>query len=136
MELSGVFSNGSSSGINSVKQNFRQAFQNLAQALQAGDLSGAQKAFAQIQQEWSSIGKEGNRGGTGESNSQNSLFQGLANALQKGDLSSAQQIFSQIQQNMKAHHHHRHGSPNDSNQTANPATANITISAVEVDVVV
>lgn len=111
---------GTSNG-NAVGQQRRQAFQQLAQALQRGDLNAAQSAYGTL----SSLRGGGRRndgdaddqggtttagGTTASSSSQgngNSPFAQLGQALQSGDLQAAQQAF----QAMGHHgHHHGHGS--------------------------
>ena len=86
----------------------------LAQSLQSGDLSGAQKAYTSLQQTL----------GTDASSSTNPLnkdLSSLGQALQSGNLSGAQQAFAQLGQDAQtsagseaggkshgAHHHHHH----------------------------
>jgi hypothetical protein len=84
----------------------KQDFQSLADARQSGNLSDAQKAFAQLQSDGvkTSQTQSSNSQGSGQS----SPLQALGSALQSGDLAGAQQAFAQLQQGMKAHHHHHH----------------------------
>jgi DNA-binding FadR family transcriptional regulator len=96
----------------------KQDFQSLADALQSGNLSDAQKAFAQLQNDGVKTGQT--QSSNSQSNSQSSPLQALASALQNGDLSGAQQAFTQLQQGMKAHHHHHN------KQGAGSAQANST----------
>jgi|SRR5208337_882366 len=72
-------------------------FKQLGQALQSGDLAGAQSAFATLQQDMQSIGQS-------QSGQQQSNLSALANALQSGDLEAAQKAFAALQP--KHHHHH------------------------------
>jgi hypothetical protein len=87
----------------------RQDFQNLGNALQSGNLTAAQQAFAQLQQSNPNIGQSQ---GTQNNSSASQAIQNLGNALQSGDLSGARQAFAQLQQGMQAagkghgHHHH------------------------------
>ena len=75
------------------------AFQALAGALQAGDLGGAQKAFADFIQI-----VQGSK--TGQLSAD---LQAVGSALQSGDIGAAQKAFATLQQNaQKAHGHHRH----------------------------
>ena len=103
------------------QNNIRQNFQQLSQALQSGDLSGAQQAYATLLQNLP------NQGANGSSNSNNPFQQAIASigsALQSGDVSSAQQALQQLQGQMKgAHHHHHHGGGQQSVQASNSSTA-------------
>src|ERR1039457_4575293 len=92
----------------------RQDFQNLGNALQSGNLTAAQQAFAQLQQPNPNSGQSQS---TQNSNPASQAVQNLGSALQSGDLSGAQQAFAQLQQGMQAtgkghgHHHHSRQSP-------------------------
>ncbi len=84
----------------------RQDFQQLATALQNGDLSQAQSAYSNIQQilgnnGGSSGSSSGTTGSSGSSTLQND-FAALGQALQSGDLSQAQSAFSQLQSDAQA----------------------------------
>ena len=92
----------------------RQDFKDLASALQAGDLSDAQKAFAALQQLLPSS-SAGNLAQNGQQGSAQNPFSndlsGIGQALQSGDLKKAQDAFATLQQDMmsvQGHHHHRH----------------------------
>jgi len=86
-----------------------QDFKALQSALQSGDLTGAQQAFANFQQDAPSSSPAGKK-------TQNTQavadFQSLQSALQTGDLNAAQKAFASWQQDLqsagKAHHHHHH----------------------------
>jgi thioredoxin-like negative regulator of GroEL len=84
----------------------RAAFQQLAQALQSGDLAGAQQSFATLQQ-------YAPKGATG-TGPLGSDISGLGQALQSGDLAGAQKAFATLQQDVqklggvRGHHHHPH----------------------------
>jgi len=100
-------------------QQMRNYFEQLGQALQSGDLSGAQNAFSSLQQQLPSSSV--NQSQTTQQNSQSTFttdMNALGQALQSGDLSKAQDVFSKLQQDMKAvqngHHHHHHHKANDS----------------------
>ncbi|MGA3115010.1 MAG: hypothetical protein ABSF90_11340 [Syntrophobacteraceae bacterium] len=91
-------------------------FNQLGQALQSGDLAGAQSAFATLQQDIQNASQS-------QSGQQQSNWSALANALQSGDLAGAQKAFAALQTN---HHHHHHsggsqgtGSDSDGNSTIN-----------------
>ena len=87
-------------------------FQTLGQALQSGDLSGAQKAFAQLQQDMQAVQGNHHRrrhhkvSANEQGSGQNTLatdFQALGQALQSGDLSGAQKAFAQLQQDFQTY---------------------------------
>jgi len=90
---------------------FRQNFQAIGSALQAGDLQAAQQAFVDLQQLLSNSAA-GNQTQSGQVN----LFTPDMNALSKalsgtGNLNDAQAAFAKLQQDMQAvqgHHHHHH----------------------------
>ena len=92
VESSGASAQGASGA--SAWQQRRQDFHNLSQALQSGDLSGAQSAFAAL-----SAGRSSQA-----ASHPNSLFSQLGQALQGGNLSAAQQAFAQIQQRRQGEH--------------------------------
>ncbi len=84
-------------------QQIRKDFNQLASALQSGDLSGAQSAYSSIQQLLQDNQSSSNSitGSNGTSTIQND-FATLGQALQSGDLSQAQSAFSQLQSDFKA----------------------------------
>jgi DNA-binding FadR family transcriptional regulator len=116
MSISAVSSNVTAYQTN-AQNSFRERradFQQLAQALQSGNMTGAQQAFAALQQAGSSSGAQGQSSPpSGQSNPLANDFSTLGQALQAGDLSSAQKAFATLQQDMQgirqAHHHHHHG---------------------------
>jgi hypothetical protein len=77
----------------------RQDFNQLASALQSGDLSGAQSAFSSLQQLLQ--GRQSNASSNGPSTIQTD-FASLGQALQSGDLNQAQNVFSQLQKDLQA----------------------------------
>lgn len=125
----------------SLFQQRKQDFSNLAQALQSGDLAGAQKAYADLQ----SLQQNSPAGSNARSNSNGnpvqSDFAALGQALASGNLSQAQSDFSKLQSDFKSalqntaqqiggahkgHHHHRHqeaASSQDSSSTPGATTA-------------
>src|SRR5438093_1021166 len=116
MTVSGVCAstNSSPSTIqNNVKQR-QQDFQSLADALQAGNLPGAQHAFAALQQDRSSSPRVAGVTGTqhaGQSSPLRQDSQTLHSALQANDLAGAQQALITFQQDLQQvghSHHHRH----------------------------
>ena len=116
MNVSGISQTSSlygsqSSGTQSV---WRQNFQALGSALQSGNLSAAQSAFAALTQNASgSVGSS-----TSSSSPNQTLAQDLntlATALKSGNVSDAQKAFATFQQDLTSvsqthHHHHHHGS--------------------------
>ena len=109
----------------------QQDFQSLAQALSAGDLSGAQTAFAALQQDLKNAGPAPAVQQTGSiQTSQNSVttaLQALGQALNSGDLSSAQKAFAQLQQDIQQaaqghrHHHHQAGASAPGGSASTPS---------------
>ncbi len=84
-------------------QQIRQDFSQLSSALQSGDLSTAQSAYANIQQlmQTQENGSAPIAGST-SSNTVHSDFAALGQALQSGDIGQAQTAFSQLQQDFQA----------------------------------
>ncbi len=128
MSVSGV-SNTSFYQTNSAQTNFQQirdSFQQLGQALQSGDLTAAQQAFAALQQLMPNL-SAGSQTQTGQQGSGQNQFatdlSALSQALQSGDLTKAQDAFAKLQQDMqsvhKRHHHHSSGASQDSASSAN-----------------
>jgi hypothetical protein len=107
-----------------------QDFQALGNALKSGDLSGAQQAFATLQQNLPSAGQAQT---SHNPDSARQGIQNLGNALQSGNISDAQQVYAKLQQNMgeikgrghHAHHNHKGGtSQTDGGASGeSPATA-------------
>jgi len=98
----------------------------LGQALQSGDLAGAQKAFAALQAnapQGAASQAQGAAASNGQGSSSQNPMSALASALQSGNLAAAQQAFSQIQQTQGHHHHHHHGSQSSSSTPAASDTA-------------
>src|SRR5271156_2024695 len=78
-------------------QEIKQDFNQLASALQSGDLSGAQSAYSNIQQLFqANPGASPSNATSNGSNTVQSDFAALGQALQSGDLSQAQSAFSQL----------------------------------------
>ncbi len=77
----------------------KQDFQQLASALQSGDLTDAQSAYSNIQQVLQANSGSSTSGGS--STLQND-FTALGQALQSGDLSTAQSAFAQLQSDVQA----------------------------------
>ncbi len=83
----------------------QSAYQNLGTALQSGNLSSAQVAFAALQQ----ANQGQNQGGT--SGPIATDMTNLGNALNSSNLSSAQSAYAQLQKDVDAQvgHDHHHG---------------------------
>jgi hypothetical protein len=86
---------------------FRQAFSQMATAIQSGDLSGAQQAYAALGQFQPS-----NQGGSAPSGPFAQGLSAIGQDLQNGNLSAAQQDLASLELQMQsaggAHHHHHH----------------------------
>lgn len=116
----------------------KQDFDALASALQSGDLAGAQKAFATLQQDTQAMGQAQRGQGSNSSavsqsgaTSMKDLMNQLKQALSSGDLQGAQQAFASLQQNMQAnqsqgHHHHHHGGGSQPSALSATSTGNTT----------
>lgn len=85
----------------------KQAWQQLSESLQSGDLAGAQTAFATI----TSLQQQTSGSASHTNNSQLSKdMQSLGQALQSGNLSAAQSAFAAVQNDLKSTHgRHHHG---------------------------
>ena len=111
---------------NSAFQSWRQNFQALGSALQAGNLAGAQSAFANLMQNAPAA-----LGAPNTNTSQNQTltqdFNTLLGALQSGNLSDAQKAFATLKQDMAAmhqtHHHHHHQKSQGAAQTGSDTLA-------------
>jgi hypothetical protein len=101
----------------------RQQFLQLANAINSGNLTGAQQSFAQLSQ---SLGL--NSSGTPA----NPFMQALATIgqdLQSGDLQGAQQTLASLQQQARSgrgHHHHHGGGQDGGTATGANASGNST----------
>jgi hypothetical protein len=121
-------------------QQNRQDFNSLGSALQSGDLTSAQNAFAAWQKDLQSVPGSTSpqtaqtaqaSGPFGNNSKANSDLQALGTALQSGDVAGAQKAFASLKQDLHGvrHAHHRQaaapaqndGDADDSGQS--PATA-------------
>jgi hypothetical protein len=133
MDVSGIAGIGSTqpSYAGAAPNGFKQSaadFKSLEQALQAGNLAGAQQAFATLQQDspWVSRAVSGSAtGNAGASAGAASPLQALSKALQAGDITAAQQAFSALQQAGKHHGHHHHASNAANGSSASTASASV-----------
>ena len=113
----------------SVQSSFKQDaqdFKALQTALQSGDVTSAQQAFASLQKDMqkSSPAAAATSTPSGQSSPISTDFQTLQTALQSGDLSGAQSAFATLKQDMQstaaakgAHHHHHHESASATGST-------------------
>lgn len=83
----------------------QQDFSALGQALSAGDLAGARKAFAALQADSGNIKAASQTAGAqnGKGGSTGDLFAALKKALDSGDLAGAQQAFAALVQARASH---------------------------------
>lgn len=139
MSISGIPSNSNAYSSSTNSRNaFRTDFGALANALNAGDLSGAQAAFSALQSLQPGRFAAATTPSTATNGAQSANaaspigtdIGALAKALQSGDLSGAQAAFKKVQQDMssahRGHHHHHHkpvASPDST--TSSSATSSI-----------
>jgi hypothetical protein len=118
MSISSVSSSYSTYQPSRAQSNFkqvRQDFSDLANALQAGDLAGAQNAFSALQQLMQRVqsDSQSQSQGNGTQNQFSTDLAAIGKALQSGDVKSAKDALTKLQQDMQAgpqaHHHHAHG---------------------------
>jgi hypothetical protein len=107
----------------------RQDFNQLASALQSGDLSGAQSAFSNLQQLLQGRQTGSNASSNGPSTIQTD-FAAVGQALQSGDLNQAQNIFSQLQKDLQAARQAPTAPPTDGDQYV-PSSSQSGLSAVQ-----
>jgi hypothetical protein len=91
-------SNSSQNVISNNWQQRRQSFDALSQALQSGDLAGAQQAFSSLSSTFPA----------GITNDPNSPLAKLGQALKSGNLSAAQSAFAEMRGHKGHHAHHHH----------------------------
>jgi DNA-binding FadR family transcriptional regulator len=87
-----------------------QDFKSLNDALQSGDLTAAQTAFAAFQKDVQNSPQASRNSQLSDQNTQAAKdLQALQDALKSGDMSAAQQAFASLKQDLKAGHaHHGH----------------------------
>jgi hypothetical protein len=131
---------------NTVQSPWKQEakdFKALRSALKSGDLSGAQTAFAALQQDAANTSQtasstSGSTSASGQPDPLTSAFQALQSALQSGNLSGAQSAFASIQEDLQNsgstqsahHHHHHHGADAASGSSQGPGTESTSASSV------
>ncbi len=108
-------------------QQTTQDFEAIGNALQSGNVSGAQSALTTFQQALagSNNSQSSSTQPFGKNSQANTDYQNLVSALQSGNLTSAQQAYTGLQKDLKpVHkgHHHHHGSSAISGSTATTST--------------
>jgi len=149
MSVTGVSLNSSQVNWQNDFNQRRQDLDAIAQALQAGDLASAQKAYSDLQQLQQSVVSTSGKGSHSGISAIRTDFDDLGKALQSGDLSAAKDAFSKLQKDLQSTHrghHHRHAAKtqdtssdslseklqNDSTSPAgdgSPANGNVDVSA-------
>jgi hypothetical protein len=141
MSVAGIFSSSALAPAQNFFQQRRADLQQLAQALQSGDLSAAQSAFnalTALSQTGSSTAAS-STASTGSASSSSSGpfrnpqlaqdFTAIGTALQSGDLAGAQQAFATFQQDLQnvqasgghfRRHHHHGGNGQNSSASSSP----------------
>ncbi len=117
----------SAADLQASAQQRRADFQALASALQSGDISSAQQAFAQLQKDNPRLAQALSSAPNSSDNPRLADLKSLASALKSGDVSAAQQAMAKLQQDVQSaqkggHHHHHHGG-GDSSVSAAPTDA-------------
>jgi len=138
--ISGIVSSQAySPSAGSTGTSFRQDMKSLEDALLNGDLSGAQSAFAALQQTVTNVqsSTQSNSIVTQLGQSSSTLgqdLQSLSNALSSNDLAGSQKAYAKLQQDIQsAHqagsashgHHHHHAQSATSSQSADSTTNNL-----------
>lgn len=113
MAISGVSStiNAYQSNVQSTYKQRQQDVQNLASALQSGDLPGAQTAFAALQKLRPGGQTRNGQQGNSSTSPISRDFSALGNALQSGDIAGAQSAFATLQKDVQSLQHGQGGSP-------------------------
>ena len=121
------------SGTTSIRQQRKQDFADLAQALQAGDLGGAQQAFSALQQLMvpnavSTTSKAQTVQPTNGVSSIDTDLNALTQSIQSGDQIQAQSDLSKLTQDLKSiggkgHHHHHHASATQQSGSSTESSA-------------
>jgi hypothetical protein len=107
--ISSVSSNSDASQADSLTnfQQIKSDFQTLASAIQSGNISSAQQAYAALQKDAPALFQGASSQG-GSSDPLASALSSLGTALQSGSITSAQQALAALQQTVQGHHHHHH----------------------------
>jgi len=112
----------------SSRPNLKSAFDALGSALQSGDLSGGQQAFAQIQNAHKGHGHHRHSDGDkqGQTSGPGADFKALSDALSANNLQAAQQAWTKLQNDRKSF------GPQQTQQAAEPAPYTATDSGLNV----
>ncbi|MGA9041819.1 MAG: hypothetical protein WB421_14905 [Terriglobales bacterium] len=132
MSIAGILSSNALSGASTLQSSAKQKqteFQQLAQALQTGNLSSAQQVFGALTQNAPSS--------TAILNTQlGQDFSSLGSDLQTGNLAAAQKAYAAVQQDVQnagggaqVRHHHHHGGHVAPNPTTAPSSSSASGSA-------
>ncbi len=93
--------------------NWKNGLDQLVQAVQSGNVTASQQAYATLSQQ---LGSGNGSASNGQSNPSAQALNQIGTALQSGDIGGAQQALSALQQQLQArpHHHrqHSHGGGN------------------------
>jgi ribosomal protein S20 len=98
---------------NSQQKDLRNAFKQMSDAINSGDLQDAQNAFANLAQLINNSPQpaQNTSSTSSDGNDFSSLLNQIGSALQSGDLDQAKQALQNLQQSAKSArpHHHHHG---------------------------
>jgi ribosomal protein S20 len=101
----------------------------LTSAVQSGDITSAQQALTQLQQDSPRLAQALQSGDSSTDSSRISSLKSLASAVQSGDVSGAQNALAQLQQpgagaagGVHGHHHHHHAAQPDPTATDQSAS--------------
>ncbi len=127
MSIGALSSSTSTNPPTSLQNTMKQNFQALTQAIQSGNVTAAQQAYATLTQNMPGQGASSN----GQADPFQQAIASIGSALQSGDISGAQTAMQNLTQTMKAHHgHHHHGTQNQStDQASSTSTAAATPAA-------
>ena len=106
----------------------KQDMQALGTALSSGNLTDAQNAFAQLQQ---NLPVSSSTTTSQNSDSPGQAIQNIGSALQSGNITDAQQAFAKLQSSVKGagkghHHHHKGGASQAASSTTSGSQAGTT----------
>ena len=102
------------------RQQIQTDFQNLSTAVQSGDMTGAQQAFAALQKDDPKIAQALTESSQNSSNPQTNALQTLASALQSGDPAAAKTALAALQQTLQGHRGRHHVSAPTTTATTAP----------------
>jgi hypothetical protein len=131
--VTGLYAPSTAQNSLSPYQKIKADMQALSAALQSGNLSSAQSAYATLEKDAPNLAAASQSAST--TNPRAQALAALGTALQSGNLSQAQQAFNNLQQAMQGsssataavhghHHHHHHASGSSTDPTAVPTSSN------------